>query len=176
MLDVAQFGNTEIYLKDINTTVEQLKTRPADNSPCKLELEFEKIKAIIDETSKHANSGNLEENRAKNRSEDCIPFDRNRVILTPLGMTQHLHSPITMFIQFFFYLLFEIGRDNSTYINATFIEGYDNTESFIITQDPLEDTIADFWRMISEQGISTIVMISEVRIFGNILRIKHMGM
>lgn len=58
-----------------------------------------------------------------------------------------------------------LGRDNSTYINATFIEGYDNTESFIITQDPLEDTIADFWRMISEQGITTIVMISEVSNF-----------
>ncbi|CAG9828512.1 unnamed protein product [Diabrotica balteata] len=39
---------------------------------------------------------------------------------------------------------------------------YDNSESFIITQDPLEGTINDFWRMVSEQGISVIVMISEV--------------
>lgn len=68
-----------------------------------------------------------------------IPFDRNRVILTPIP-----------------------GREHSTYINASFIEGYDNSESFIITQDPLENTIADFWRMISEQGIKTIVMVSEV--------------
>lgn len=68
-----------------------------------------------------------------------IPFDRNRVILTPIP-----------------------SREHSTYINASFIEGYDNSESFIITQDPLEETIADFWRMISEQGINTIVMITEV--------------
>lgn len=68
-----------------------------------------------------------------------IPFDRNRVILTPIP-----------------------SRENSTYINASFIEGYDNSESFIITQDPLDETIADFWRMISEQSINTIVMISEV--------------
>lgn len=42
------------------------------------------------------------------------------------------------------------------------MESYDHSESFIITQDPMEDTIADFWRMISEQSINTIVMISEV--------------
>ena len=40
-----------------------------------------------------------------------IPFDRNRVILTPDGQ-----------------------RPDSTYINASFIEGYHNDESFIITQ------------------------------------------
>lgn len=68
-----------------------------------------------------------------------IPYDRNRVILTPVP-----------------------GKEHSTYINASFIEGYDNSESFIITQDPLEATIADFWRMISEQCISTIVMLSDV--------------
>lgn len=55
-------------------------------------------------------------------------------------------------------------RDNSTYINASFIEGYDNTESFIIAQDPMENTIGDFWRMISEQSVSTLIMISEVTI------------
>lgn len=55
-----------------------------------------------------------------------------------------------------------LGPQPSTYINATFIEGYDNSESFIITQDPLEETIGDFWRMISEQSTNTIVMISEV--------------
>lgn len=42
MLDVAQFGNTEIPLKDLNTTVEQLKQRSNDSrEQCKLEIEFE---------------------------------------------------------------------------------------------------------------------------------------
>lgn len=40
LLDVAQFGNTEIHLKDLNTTVEQLKQRSND-SQCKLEIEFD---------------------------------------------------------------------------------------------------------------------------------------
>lgn len=86
--------------------------------------------------------GSAEENKPKNRSETVIPYDRNRVILTPIP-----------------------GREHSTYINASFIEGYDNSESFIITQDPLDTTIPDFWRMISEQSITTIVMLSEVRCF-----------
>lgn len=60
---------------------------------------------------------------------------------------------------------FWAGPQPSTYINASFIEGYDNSESIIITQDPMEETIADFWRMISEQSINTIVMISEVSHF-----------
>lgn len=80
-----------------------------------------------------------EENREKNRSDLVVPYDRNRVILTPLP-----------------------GREHSTYINATFIEGYDNAESFIITQDPMENTVNDFWRMVSEQGISVVVMLSEL--------------
>lgn len=42
LLDVAQFGNTEIALKDLQTTVEQLKQRSNDSrDQCKLEMEFE---------------------------------------------------------------------------------------------------------------------------------------
>lgn len=47
-----------------------------------------------------------------------------------------------------------------------FFQGYDNSESYIITQDPIQDvTVSDFWRMISEQSISTIVMLSDVSFF-----------
>ena len=56
-------------------------------------------------------AGTNEENHSKNQTEQVIPFDRNRVILTPDGLRPH-----------------------STYINASFIEGYHNDESFIITQ------------------------------------------
>lgn len=63
---------------------------------------------------------------------------------------------------FLFIIIIIAGPQPSTYINATFIESYDNSESFIITQDPMDETIADFWRMISEQSINTIVMISEI--------------
>ncbi|CAG9796097.1 unnamed protein product [Diatraea saccharalis] len=105
-----------------------------------MEHEFEKmINNPVAEPVKSCAAGASEEVRAKNRSGDCLPYDRNRVILTPLP-----------------------GRDFSTYINASFIEAYDNSEGFIITQDPLPTTIADFWRMVSEHNVSTIVMLSEI--------------
>ena len=34
--------------------------------------------------------------------------------------------------------------------------------TFIVTQDPLDTTVVDFWRMIVEHGVSTIVMLSEL--------------
>ena len=76
----------------------------------KLELEFARLANMVDDR-KALSVGTSEQNRAKNQSDTVIPFDRNRVILTPDGQ-----------------------RPDSTYINASFIEGYHNDESFIITQ------------------------------------------
>ncbi|KRT79270.1 hypothetical protein AMK59_7578 [Oryctes borbonicus] len=138
LMEVAQYGDTEIPASELKSTTEKLKKIDKDKTRCKMEEEFENIKnALEDRKSCSVASG--EENREKNRDDTVIPYDRNRVILTPLS-----------------------GKEHSTYINASFIEGYDNSESFIITQDPLESTITDFWRLISEQGVSVIVMLSEL--------------
>ncbi|CRK98538.1 CLUMA_CG011889, isoform A [Clunio marinus] len=140
LLDVAQFDDTELRYKGLAASVEALKQRTSDSKEqSKLEIQYAKLKSLQDDIRKTCSVGGGDENLAKNRHEDVIPFDRNRVILTPIP-----------------------GRDHSTYINASFIEGYDNQESFIIAQDPLESTIGDFWRMISEQSIPTIVMMSEI--------------
>ncbi|XP_014090961.2 tyrosine-protein phosphatase 69D isoform X2 [Bactrocera oleae] len=140
LLDIAQFGNTELSAVSLSSKIDSLKQKLNDGKDkSRLEIEFEKLLAITDETAKSSEVGSNKENMPKNRSEAVIPYDRNRVILTPIPM-----------------------KENSTYINASFIEGYDNSEAFIITQDPLENTIGDFWRMISEQSITTLVMISEI--------------
>ncbi|EDV97391.1 GH16835, partial [Drosophila grimshawi] len=138
LLDTATYGNTDILLNLLPSTIESLKFKPNEGKSL-LETEFEKLINTTDEINKSCSVGEVEENTSKNRCHDVIPYDRNRVILSPIPM-----------------------KDNSTYINASFIEGYDNTESFIIAQDPLENTIGDFWRMISEQSVSTLIMISEI--------------
>ncbi|KAK0183353.1 hypothetical protein PV327_001403 [Microctonus hyperodae] len=138
LMEMATYGDTEIPINQLKMTVEKLRLRDNGKEKCRMEEEYEKITSVLEER-KSFSVGSGDENRIKNRSELVIPYDRNRVILTPVP-----------------------GREHSTYINASFIEGYDNSESFVITQDPLESTIADFWRMISEQCISTIVMLSDL--------------
>ena len=115
-----------------------------------LEEEFDGLEQIFDDR-KPVSVASSEENRIKNRYETTNPFDRNRVILTPVA-----------------------GRDYSTYINASFVEGYDNSECFILTQDPMESTQRDFWIAILrllEHNIVVIVMLSEMgdRRFGHFL-------
>ncbi|XP_039298297.1 tyrosine-protein phosphatase 69D [Nilaparvata lugens] len=138
LLEVAQFGDTELKASKLKASVEKLKQLENGKEKSKLEEEFEKICRVVEERKSNS-VGSGEENCLKNRSELVIPYDRNRVILTPV-----------------------LTRDHSTYINASFIEGYDNSESFIITQDPLDCTYADFWRMVCEQNISTLVMLSDL--------------
>ncbi|XP_012286742.1 tyrosine-protein phosphatase 69D [Orussus abietinus] len=138
LMEMAQYGDTEIPIQQLKATVEKLRLRDNGKEKYRMEEEYEKINSVLDDR-KSFSVGCGEENKLKNRSEHVIPYDRNRVILTPVP-----------------------GREHSTYINASFIEGYDNSETFVITQDPLDTTVADFWRMISEQCVSTIVMLSDL--------------
>ncbi|XP_063218858.1 tyrosine-protein phosphatase 69D isoform X2 [Bacillus rossius redtenbacheri] len=138
LMEVAQFGDTEIEVSGLKIHIEKLKKWQNGKEKCLMEEEFEKLNLVL-EDHKSYSVGDGEENRSKNRSDLVIPYDRNRVMLTPVP-----------------------GREHSTYINASFIEGYDNWESFIITQDPLESTIGDFWRMMFEQNVNTLVMLSDL--------------
>ncbi|KAM3957291.1 protein tyrosine phosphatase 69D [Aphomia sociella] len=140
LVEYAQYGDTEIPASRLKSAIDRLRNTPEGADKCLMEHEFEKmINSPIAEPVKSCAAGAGEELRSRNRSPDCLPYDRNRVILTPIP-----------------------GRDFSTYINASFIEAYDNSEGFIITQDPLPATIMDFWRMVSEHNVATIVMLSEL--------------
>ncbi|CAG9569793.1 unnamed protein product [Danaus chrysippus] len=143
LVEYAHYGDTEIPASRLKSSIDRLRNTPEGADKCLMEHEFEKMMSPpISEATKSCaagGAGGSDELRARNRSPDCLPYDRNRVILPPLP-----------------------GRDYSTYINASFIEAYDNTEGFIITQDPLPNTIMDFWRMVAEHNVSTIVMLSEL--------------
>lgn len=75
----------------------------------------------------------------KNRRQDAMPYDSNRVVLRS-------------------------GKDD--YINASLVEGLSPyCPPLVATQAPLPGTAADFWLMVHEQKVSVIVMlVSEVEV------------
>lgn len=69
----------------------------------------------------------------KNRNQDIMPYDKNRIVL-------------------------QSGKDD--YINASKIEDLSSyCPTIIATQAPLPGTASDFWLMIYEQKVSLIVML-----------------
>jgi protein tyrosine phosphatase len=77
-------------------------------------------------------------NEDKNRPGAGIPMDLNRVCL---------RDPLCS------------GDD---YINASFIGCFGRKAEYIITQHPLKNTIEDFWKMILERHINSVVIIGAV--------------
>uniref|UniRef100_A0A9J8D996 Protein-tyrosine-phosphatase n=1 Tax=Cyprinus carpio carpio TaxID=630221 RepID=A0A9J8D996_CYPCA len=97
--------------------------------------EYEKLKTVGIAQSK--NAALAIENKKKNRDSNVLPYDASRVKLSVCG------SP--------FY----------DYINASYVPGYKSREEFIATQCPLPTTVDEFWRMIWEKNIYTIVMLNK---------------
>ncbi|XP_053308160.1 receptor-type tyrosine-protein phosphatase H isoform X2 [Spea bombifrons] len=83
------------------------------------------------------NAADLPDNKVKNRFTNVLPYDHSRVKLSCID-----DNPCT------------------DYINANYMPGYNSTKEFIATQGPLDNTTADFWRMIWEHHVSTIVMLT----------------
>ncbi|GFS11590.1 receptor-type tyrosine-protein phosphatase kappa [Elysia marginata] len=60
-------------------------------------------------------------------------------------------------------LLQDGPEPRSSYINANYVTGPDSQcQYYIATQAPTEDTIADFWTMVWQQGTKAIVMLTQM--------------
>ncbi|KAL3868071.1 hypothetical protein ACJMK2_040908 [Sinanodonta woodiana] len=102
-----------------------------------LDVEFEKLPMYVSDPAEdvYENAKNME-HRHKNRYSNILP-DKN-------------HCP--------FLNVYVKGRDS--YINAVFLPAYKENNIFIITQTPLENTIVDFWRMVYQFEVCSIVMLN----------------
>ncbi|XP_048239824.1 tyrosine-protein phosphatase 10D-like [Haliotis rufescens] len=101
--------------------------------------EFEDIGTI---SPKHACAASeTGGNKLRNRYVNILPFDHTRVKLRSLA---------------------DDDEDDSDYINANYIPGYNSPREYIATQGPMTGTVADFWRMIWEQDVHIIIMLSDL--------------
>ncbi|XP_046552770.1 receptor-type tyrosine-protein phosphatase mu-like isoform X6 [Haliotis rubra] len=78
--------------------------------------------------------GKQPENKKKNRFLALYAYDESRVVLA----------------------------DGEDYINANYIYGYDDTQKYIATQGPKPDTVTDFWRMVWQEDVTQIVMLTRL--------------
>lgn len=100
--------------------------------------EFKNIAKTV--TGKAQKTGNLPINFNKNRFAQVVPYDENRVVLCD-GYT----------------------ADKSTdFVNASYISGYEQDKKYIAAQGPRDNTADDFWRMVWQEKITHIVMLTNI--------------
>ncbi|XP_053270120.1 receptor-type tyrosine-protein phosphatase H isoform X3 [Pleuronectes platessa] len=97
--------------------------------------EYEQLQTVGTEQSQKAAIG--PENRKKNRFNNVLSYNWSRVKLTASK-----------------------SKGTSDYINANYIPGFNRKTEYIATQGPLPSTVTDFWRMIWEQKVKGIVMVT----------------
>ncbi|VDK26328.1 unnamed protein product [Taenia asiatica] len=104
------------------------------------------------------------ENRSRNRYGDMVPYDQSLVLLGRPWSTaiSHPEPQIT------------VGEAGQSYINASYVRRPEygsrgealmalitSLPEYIATQDPRENTVADFLTMVLEQRCPLIIMLSE---------------
>lgn len=129
-----------LTLSDLDAKCKQLDTTNWKTSRTFLEDQFELLcfltpRPHIDQIR----TGLLPENSRKHRYPDIIPPDQFRPPLTnSFCKTSNVCIPV--------------------YINAVFIDGYKRKGGYIVTQTPLANSLEEFWCLIYEYGVRTIVM------------------
>ncbi|XP_059382123.1 receptor-type tyrosine-protein phosphatase alpha-like [Carassius carassius] len=138
LLEHYLYGDTELEVTSLESHLNKLYA-PLPGAGCGgMEEEFKKLTSIKIQNDK-MRTGNLPANMKKNRVLQIIPYEFNRVII-----------PVKR------------GEENTDYINASFIDGYRQKDSYMACQGPLQHTIEDFWRMIWEWRSCSIVMLTEL--------------
>ncbi|KAI7807000.1 putative tyrosine-protein phosphatase non-receptor type 23 [Triplophysa rosa] len=119
-------------LERFRSTVQSLE-RPGEGGLSELDARWKELQEQQEKDTRQLSIAIARCYTMKNRHQDVMPYDCNRVIL-------------------------QSGKDD--YINASFIEDLSPyCPRLIATQAPLTSTAADFWLMVYEQKVSVIVML-----------------
>lgn len=120
-------------LERFRSTVQSLERPTGKRGLSELDIQWKELQEQHEKDTRQLSIAIARCYTMKNRHQDVMPYDCNRVVLST-------------------------GKDD--YINASFIEDLSAyCPRLIATQAPLTGTAADFWLMVYEQKVSVIVML-----------------
>uniref|UniRef100_A0A6P8I6N2 protein-tyrosine-phosphatase n=1 Tax=Actinia tenebrosa TaxID=6105 RepID=A0A6P8I6N2_ACTTE len=130
---------TEVQAQQLGKTIKKLTIYDRKEKITGFEKEFKHLSALCPDVPKdEMKIGSKACNSKKNRFQHILPLDKARVILQA-----------------------DPDKGGNDYINASYANGYRQKDAYILTQAPLDTTIADFWKMIYDNKLGTIVMLNE---------------
>ncbi|XP_049826654.1 receptor-type tyrosine-protein phosphatase epsilon-like isoform X1 [Aethina tumida] len=103
-----------------------------------IEWQDQAMKSIIED--EYENIGIL--GKGKNRYDDIVPEKSGKIYLSR----------------------YPSDDASSTYINAVYVDGFNHRNRFIATQQPMPNTLNDFWRLVFETETKVIISLNEINL------------
>ncbi|PKK23809.1 protein tyrosine phosphatase, receptor type, T, partial [Columba livia] len=139
ILEACLCGNTAIPVCEFRSIYYNISRLDPQTNSSQIKDEFQTLNIVTPRVRpEDCSIGLLPRNHDKNRCMDVLPLDR----CLPF--------------------LISVDGESSNYINAALMDSHKQPAAFIVTQHPLPNTIADFWRLVFDYNCSSVVMLNEI--------------